>query len=173
MVTKANYIVGETANQELKDVLKAIAHKLKGARLMVNGGVDTNSVKEFGEAILQRDGKEISSITLSAGFEKSYSCQKVNPLELPAMLTDKDLKILTVHYCGKCEIEVRKENRAKHGLDYHYKKRKIMDLNSNNDIKKENLVLKIALLRDKQKKGLITFEEMTEEGIRLINEYES
>ena len=49
-----------------------------------------------------------------------------------------------------------------------------MDLNfNNNNIKKENLVLKIVLLRDKQKKGLISFKKMTKEGIRLINEYES
>jgi hypothetical protein len=41
------------------------------------------------------------------------------------------------------------------------------------NLKKENLVLKIVLLRDKQKKGLISFEKMIEEGIRLINEYES
>jgi hypothetical protein len=38
---------------------------------------------------------------------------------------------------------------------------------------KENLALKIILLRDKEKKGEITFNEMLKEAVKLIAEYES
>lgn len=39
--------------------------------------------------------------------------------------------------------------------------------------KRENLALKIILLRDKQTKGEISFDEMLKKAVKLIIEYES
>lgn len=39
--------------------------------------------------------------------------------------------------------------------------------------KRENLALKITLLRDKQTRGEINFDEMLKEAVKLITEYES
>lgn len=41
------------------------------------------------------------------------------------------------------------------------------------NIKRENLAMKIVLLRDKQTKGKISFNEMLKEAVKLISEYES
>jgi len=38
--------------------------------------------------------------------------------------------------------------------------------------KKENLVIRIMLIRDKQNKGIITFNQAIESGIKMINNYE-
>jgi len=39
--------------------------------------------------------------------------------------------------------------------------------------KRENLALKITLLRDRQTKGEMSFDEMLREAVKLITEYES
>lgn len=44
--------------------------------------------------------------------------------------------------------------------------------NKNNTLR-ENLAMKIMLIRDKQMGGLITFEEALKEAVKLVKEYES
>ena len=47
-----------------------------------------------------------------------------------------------------------------------------MDLNEKTDISRENLAMKIVIIKEKQNNGKISFNEFLAEAVKLIKEYE-